>query len=173
MAQKYIGDLQYPLNYINKSGLEELEVFALKEFLEELQLTLGDVWKPDLCTFIPAQAKEMNIARELTKSEKNSFGQYFGEIISKRYLRNHFFSSTILQRNNEIVIIDPTGVPEDITERFNENWVLPYFGLLNEAPENHIKTYSNARDLDKFGAKLFPSTINDDDLEKIWKANHK
>ena len=131
--------------YICTNGMNPEEAIVFKSLIEELSLYLDKKWYKGNCRYIPAQTGVAN--KIMSYASRN----LFDILLPKRYIHNHFFWASALSRTSVPVILDPTGVLIHDT-----NEIVPYFGLLSEAPESHKRVYNRMEDMDDWGTREFP-----------------
>ena len=139
-----------PLAFFKGDGLSEEERRELRSMLGFLVVHIGENFRPGNCRSIPALTGLANRVCRAT-SRLGSFR----ELVPKRYLRNHYFLTMPEVGGDRIIIVDPTGVPEDFSKPYDSP-ITPYFGLREYAPDSHRKVYSAMEDMDDWGIREFP-----------------
>ena len=138
--------------FLNKQGLDQAEAQSLEIFLHHLHAETSELfWQPTHCTTVP---HEVGIANSIRYGRTFSF--HFGELIPMRHLRSHFFLTAERKRGKGTLIIDPTGIPAELTDYPDISTITPYFGLAGHAPEPHFTIYSNREPMDDWGTRDLP-----------------
>jgi hypothetical protein len=138
-------DVSYFLERFNTKGLSKLEITAIRTLIEQLWRKTGSEWLPAHCEIVP---EKTNLAKKIMQELQHN--GVFEQISAKRYMHTHFFWSLEL-KTGKTVILDPTGVPVGA----DYDNVIPYFGLVNEAPGFHKKVYETMEDDDGRGVFHF------------------
>ncbi len=124
--------------YVNTTGMNPDEAEYFRSLISDLGMALDNAWYGWNYCAIPCQTAAAN--RMIYP------GSPFARLVPKRFIHSHFFWASMLRRNNETVILDPTGVPVDFPETISE--IAPYFGIASEAPEPHRRIYARMQDMD-------------------------
>ena len=135
---------------ITEEGLSIKEKNAVREYLYLFHLATEREWRPRNCRAIPSlgpQAQQAYIATDLP--------HHFQPPEPRRLHHWHFFLINRALTNEErILIVDPTGVPEEYPNL--DSKIIPYLGLLESAPASHQKVYSRHQPMDNWGTREFP-----------------
>jgi len=138
--------------YLNREGLEVEEADSLTLFVIKLCRVMGNQWKPQNCTVVPQLTPFANeIYRRTFTSDP-----LFAELVAKRFLHDHFFWASKLYRTGEPLILDPAGVPANLSKVVISE-ITPYFGLSGKAQHPKEIVYRNMEDMDDWGTRDFPS----------------
>jgi len=140
-------NFEYFRRFINLNGMNEQEADSFNQLVFQLYERSKALWVPRRCRDIlglDSMANEIMAERGIS---------CFNDVKLKRFLREHFCLTSKLKRNEDILIIDPTGLPTNLVDQSDYQ---PYFGLVDNALPFSMLVYHQLQDLDKNGTEDVP-----------------
>jgi hypothetical protein len=151
------ADVSKHLEFVNREGLSQEEGDALYGFVMGLGKIMGSAWRPSNCNVIPDLTDFANLHYHDGDRFGALFREFFTELVPKRFLAKHFFWCSESRVGDEIIILDPTGVPEHLTEcGYLDPTIQPYFGIPRYARESNRFIYTKMQDMDSWGTRDLP-----------------